>query len=302
MVPFARSLRSMILILILSLGGSRATGYSQEREPDVGFVPTPTEVVMEMLKMARVNANDIVYDLGCGDGRFVITAAKVFGARGVGIDIDPLRIQESAENARKAGVSDRVKFIQFDLFKAAIGEATVVALYLESDLNLKLRPKLFRELKPGTRIVSHEFDMDNWQPDDSGTVRNVELYYQAHDPSKRDTDYYFWVLPANVTGVWRSSLSTLAGKDDFTLRLTQQFQKIRGEVNRKGRKAAIGNARLAGDQISFTFNEDPQKQKGVMRFDGRISGDAIKGEVEVRGGPSAGKYNWTAKRGPERHF
>jgi SAM-dependent methyltransferase len=297
MVKHQRILWFLILTFIIRLGGLGTLGYSQEREPDVRFVPTPNEVVMEMLKMARVTANDIVYDLGCGDGRFVITAAKIFGARGVGIDIDPARIQESTENARKAGVSDRVKFIQHDLFKAAIGEATVVALYLETDLNLKLRPKLFRDLKPGTRIVSHEFDMDNWKPDNSGMVRNVELFYQPNVPSKKDTDYYYWVVPASVAGTWRWSMSTPAGKDEFALRLTQQFQEIQGEVNVKGRKASIGDARLVGDQISFMFNDDKKKQKAVMRFMGRISGDIIKGDVEIQGGPSAGNHNWTAKRG-----
>jgi len=297
MVKLRRILWFLILTLIISLGGLGTTGYSQEREPDVHFVPTPNEVVMEMLKMARVNANDIVYDLGCGDGRFVITAAKIFGARGVGIDIDPVRIQESTENARKAGVSDRVKFIQHDLFKAAIGEATVVALYLESDLNLKLRSKLLRDLNPGTRIVSHEFDMDEWKPDNKGMVRNVDLYYQPNIPSRKDTDYYYWIVPAKVAGIWRWSMSASAGKEDFTLRLSQQFQEIRGEVNVKGQKASIGDARLTGDKISFTFNDEPKKQNVPMRFHGRVSGDIIKGDVEVQGGRSAGKYSWIAKRG-----
>ena len=253
MVKLQRILWSVILIIIISLGSSGTKGYSQEREPDVRFVPTPNEVVMEMLKMARVTASDIVYDLGCGDGRFVITAAKVFGARGVGIDIDPVRIQESTENARKAGVSDRVKFIQYDLFKAAISEATVVALYLETDLNLKLRPKLLRDFKPGTRIVSHEFDMDNWKPDNSGMVRNVELYYQPNIPSKKDTDYYFWVVPANVAGVWRRSMSASAGKEDYTLRLTQQFQEIQGEVNVKGHKSLHRGCSIGRGSNKFYF-------------------------------------------------
>ena len=156
---------SFSIILIISLAITCIRGYSQEREPDVHYVPTPQEVVMEMLQIARVTPNDIVYDLGCGDGRIVITAAKVFGARGVGVDIDPDRIKESHENARKVGVTDRVKFIEQDLFKTDMREATVVSLYLLRDLNLKLRPKLLSELKPGTRIVSHEFDMDDWKPD-----------------------------------------------------------------------------------------------------------------------------------------
>ena len=294
MVKLRRILWSIILIVIIGLGSSGTKGYSQEREPDVRFVPTPQEAVMEMLRMARVNADDIIYDLGCGDGRFVITAAKVFGARGVGIDIDPARIQESTENARKAGVNDRVKFMEYDLYKAAIGEATVVALYLETDLNLKLRSKLLRELKPGTRIVSHEFDMEDWKPDNSGVVPNVDLYYEPKIPSRKDTHYYFWVVPAKVAGVWSWSVSTSAGKEDFTLRLTQQFQEIQGEVNVKGQKAFIGDARLAGDQISFTYGGDTKKQR--MRFRGRISGDTIQGDVEVQGGPAAGKYSWVAKR------
>jgi len=168
---------SFSIILIISLAITCIRGYSQEREPDVHYVPTPQEVVMEMLQIARVTPNDIVYDLGCGDGRIVITAAKVFGARGVGVDIDPDRIKESHENARKVGVTDRVKFIEQDLFKTDMREATVVSLYLLRDLNLKLRPKLLSELKPGTRIVSHEFDMDDWKPDYMGIVQNVKLYY-----------------------------------------------------------------------------------------------------------------------------
>lgn len=251
---------------------------------------------MEMLKMARVTKNDIIYDLGCGDGRIVITAAKIFGARGVGVDIDPVRIKESIENARQAGVTDRVKFFEQDLFKTDFSEATVVTLYLYDDLNLKLRPKLLRDLKPGTRILSHEFDMGDWKPDNSGTVRNVELYYQPNLPSKKDTNYYYWVIPADVAGVWRWSMSTSTGKQDYTLRLVQQFQEIRGEVDVKGQEASIAEARLVGDQLGFSFRDDTNKQKAVMRFNGRIGGDTIKGDVEVQGGPSAGNYNWTAKR------
>ncbi len=294
MVRYA--LRAILLITIMSLGISGPKGYSQEREPDIHFVPTPQEVVMEMLKMARVNADDIVYDLGCGDGRFVITAAKVFGARGVGIDIDPVRIRESTENAGKAGVSDRVKFMEQDLYKAAISEATVVALYLETELNVKLRPKLLRELKPGTRIVSHEFDMEDWKPDNSGVVPNVDLYYEPSIPSRKDTHYYFWVIPAKAAGIWRWSLSTSAGREDFALRLTQQFQEIQGEVHVKGQKISVGDARLVGDRISFTYDGDSKKQQVRMRFQGRISGDIMQGDVEVQGGASAGKYSWVAKR------
>ena len=135
------------------------------RNPDVIFVPTPNEVVEKMLELAAVTRDDVVYDLGSGDGRIPITAAQTYGARGVGIDIDPQRIRESRENARKAGVEDKVRFMEGDLFTADISEATVVTLYLLTQLNIKLRPKLLKELKPGTRVVSHGFDMGDWAPE-----------------------------------------------------------------------------------------------------------------------------------------
>jgi SAM-dependent methyltransferase len=152
------------------------TTKPQERPADVPYVPTPQPVVDAMLRLAKVNKNDLVYDLGCGDGRIPITAAKKYGARGVGIDIDPERIQEANENARKAGVSDRVQFRQQDLFKADFSKATVVTLYLLPDINLKLRPQLLKQLKPGTRIVSHAFDMGNWKPQKVQQVKGRTIY------------------------------------------------------------------------------------------------------------------------------
>jgi SAM-dependent methyltransferase len=147
------------------------------RTPDVVFVPTPQEVVDAMMAVAKVGRNDVVYDLGCGDGRLVITAAQKHGARAVGIDIDPDRIREATANAQKANLGDRVKFIQGDLFEADLREATVVTLYLLPSLNLKLRPKLWKELKPGTRVVSHDFDMGDWTPEQKLTVGSRNVYY-----------------------------------------------------------------------------------------------------------------------------
>ena len=154
------------------------------RRPDVIFVPTPPEVVDAMLKVAKVSAKDTVYDLGCGDGRIVIKAVKEYGARGIGIDIDPERIKEAEANAKTEGVGGRVKFKLEDLFEADISDATVVTLYLLPSLNLKLRPKLWKDLKVGTRIVSHAFDMGDWKPDQQLEVggRNV----------------YFWTITADV--------------------------------------------------------------------------------------------------------
>ena len=153
-----------------------AQAASNLRTPDVIFVPTPNTVVNKMLEMAKVTADDVVYDLGCGDGRIVITAAQRYGARGVGIDIDPDRIHEATDNVRRAKVTDKVKFIEGDLFEANISEATVVTLYLLTELNLRLRPKLMKDLRPGTRVVSHAFSMGDWKPERTEQVGGTSVY------------------------------------------------------------------------------------------------------------------------------
>ena len=155
------------------------------RSPDVIFVPTPNEVVDKMLEMAKVTPKDTVYDLGCGDGRIVITAAQKYGARAVGVDIDPRRIEEATANAKAAKVTDKVRFIEGDLFEANIGEATVVTLYLLTRLNEKLKPKLLHDLKPGTRVVSHAFDMGDWKPEQTASV-NASTVYLWRIPSGGD--------------------------------------------------------------------------------------------------------------------
>jgi len=284
------------LILVIGISISWTPTHSGEPIPEVPYVPTPEEVVVAMLKMAGVAPNDMVYDLGCGDGRIVITAAKVFGARGVGVDIDPNLIRQSNENARKAGVTDRVRFIEQDLFETDIREATVVALYLLPELNLQLRPKLLRDLKPGSRIVAHEFDMDDWKPDNMAKVPKVKLYYHPKVPYEKDIYFYYWVVPAKAEGVWRWSLSTSSGDRDYTLRLVQKFQEIRGTVHVKGEKVPIGEARLVGNQLSFILRKKTDKERVVMSFNGRVQGDDIAGSIEVRGGPLAGDYPWAAKR------
>ena len=151
--------------------------YTQQKSPDVPYVPTPQTVVDEMLKIAAVSKDDVVYDLGSGDGRIVITAAKNFQARGVGVDINPERIKEANANAQQAGVTDRVKFIEQDLFETDLKEASVVTLYLLPEVNLRLRPKLWRELKPGTRVVSHSFDMGDWKPEKTVKLGERTIYY-----------------------------------------------------------------------------------------------------------------------------
>ena len=284
------------LIIAITAWSLAAGESSWDGRLDVRFVGTPDEVVVEILKTAGVNSADIVYDLGCGDGRIVIAAAKNFGARGVGVDLDPSRIKESTENARKAGVLDRVRFIRQDLFQTDIREATVVTLYLLEELNLRLRPKLLRDLKPGTRILSHEFTMGEWKPDKQGIVRNVSIFYQPGSPSVKDTHYYYWVVPADVAGEWKLTTTAARGQQDYTLRLVQQFQEIQGEVKEKGKGATIRDAKLAGDQLSFVFRDDGEPQKPILQFKGRVAGDIITGNVSVQRGNSAEDYSWHAKR------
>ena len=169
----------ILLFLIAALAAAPAG--AQGRSPDVFFVPTPQEVVEDMLRLADVKKGDVLYDLGSGDGRIAITAAKIYGIRATGIDIDPERILEANANAKKAGVTQLVQFRNEDLFKAQFRDATVVTLYLLPDLNLKLRPRLWAELKPGTRIVSHQFDMGDWPPE-----KKLE---------SNGRTVYFWTVP-----------------------------------------------------------------------------------------------------------
>lgn len=166
-----------------------ATPEASRPKLDVPYVPTPDIVVAKMLELAKVNKNDVLYDLGSGDGRIVITAAQKHGARGVGYDIDPQRIKEANANAQTAGVTDRVRFVQGDLFQANLSEASVVTLYLLPDINLKLRPKLLAELKPGTRIVSHNYGLGDWDPIRTETV----------DTGSGEHLVFYWVVPPKGT-------------------------------------------------------------------------------------------------------
>lgn len=180
-----RRFSPVILFASLALGQAA----QPRRAPDVPYLPTTDEAVQAMLKLADVKSGDVVYDLGCGDGRIVIAAAKNFGAHGVGIDINPERIKEARENARKAGVEDLVRFEENDLFQADIHEASVVTLFLLSSVNLQLRPKLLKDLKPGTRIVSNTFSMGDWKPDKEATVEGT------NDKAYFSRMLFLWLVP-----------------------------------------------------------------------------------------------------------
>jgi len=175
--------------LILSISLAAAQSSQPSRQPDVPYVPTTDEAVQAMLKLADVKKTDIVYDLGCGDGRIVIAAAKTYGAHGVGIDIDPQRIQEAKENAKKAGVENLVRFEEKDLFESDFHEATVVTLFLLPTINLRLRPKLLQDLKPGTRVVSNTFDMGDWKAEKEDSIGGTD------DDAYLSRRFYLWTIP-----------------------------------------------------------------------------------------------------------
>ncbi len=260
----------------------------QDKPLDVPYVPSKPEVVSEMLRMAKVVKDDLLYDLGCGDGRIVITAAKLFGTRGVGIDIDPERIKESKENAAEAGVSHLVKFFEQDIFEADFHEATVVSLYLLTSVNLRLRPKLLTQLRPGTRIVSHNYGMDTWKPDDSAVVMVND---QSHN-------VYQWIVPANVSGAWEWTWAEGDRKVAYSLNLDQHFQWPAGELKTGGQVWNLRDVSLKGNELQFKAESDEGGKSRTMAFSGKIMGNTLEGTATAGGLPASGARPWKAKRNP----
>ena len=274
----------------------------------VSFIPTPFEDIDAFFELAPVSSDDVVYDLGCGDGRIVITAAKETGCRGVGIDIDPIRIKESRENAIKAGVSDRVEFILSDLFEADISQATVVTLYLLSKVNLRLRPKLFRELSPGTRVVSHDFDMGQWDPEESkflnGNRDDVPIAYDPFEPNSFVLDsnwdrhnVYLWIMPANATGTWKWTLPTISGKTQYSLEIEQTFQEIKA-IAYEGSSSipvSIKDGKIRADKLEFTIQRKVKENIQKIHFEGFVKGHIMEGFIRIDGKPGF-KERWRAER------
>ncbi|MGD0781427.1 MAG: class I SAM-dependent methyltransferase [Candidatus Aminicenantales bacterium] len=265
-----------------------ATG--QEIQLDVPYVPTRFPVVEEMLRLAAVTKADVVYDLGCGDGRIVIAAAQRFGCRGVGFDIDPERIRECHDNAKKAGVTERVKFIEGDLFQADFREATVLPMYLLTTVNLKLRPKILRELQPGSRVVSHNFAMDNWKADAHTELKIEDVTH----------DVYLWIVPANVSGRWTWSAAPGGGASalEFKLEATQKFQFPEAAVTLNGVDAAVRNLKLSGDKISFLVEAPLQGRTIVLSFEGKAFNNDISGTIQGRIDGRDVALPWKASRNP----
>jgi hypothetical protein len=276
MVP-SRFVRQWLFVLCLSAivaGVFAQAAISAEFEPRVGqdgkdviWVPTPQELVDRMLDMANVTPQDFVIDLGSGDGRTVITAAKR-GVRAMGIEYEQNMVDLSKRNAAKEGVSDKAQFIQGDLFESDFSKATVITMFLLEEINLKLRPRLL-DLKPGTRVVSNTFTMGEWNPDQTVTVergQNCNFYCTA----------YLWIVPAKVEGTWKLPQGELT--------VTQSFQIFSGELKSGDTTLPVANGKLNGDLIRFSI--------GGVDYSGRVSGDAMQGSSSSGGSPTP----WSATR------
>ena len=254
-----------------------ATACGSRRGPDVIFLASATDVVERMLGVVRVDADDVVYDLGCGDGRIVVAAARDRGARGVCVDIDTSLIAASQRNAEAAGVRDRIEFRHADMFETDLSTATVVALYLSPSLNERLRPKILREVRPGARVVSHNFPMGDWRPD---TTIEVEW------PTGTTSSVKAWVVPADVAGNWELTVPTEAGERRLRVRFTQHYQDLGGTASGDGRTVALSAAQLTGDSLEFHLTER-SAGRTVLRFAGRVSDGAMSGTVRSEADSSA---------------
>ncbi|HKC45524.1 MAG TPA: class I SAM-dependent methyltransferase [Burkholderiales bacterium] len=282
-----RTARILCAVVAVSLAGASAYAQQAPTEPkeyvpqvgqsgkDVVWVPTPEALIERMLKMAGVGPKDYVIDLGSGDGRTVIAAAQKFGARAMGIEYNPDMVALSIKNAEKAGLGDKVKFIKADIFETDFSQATVITMYLLPALNLKLRPKIL-DMRPGTRVVSHAFNMEDWQPDQTVTVEG--------------RDAFLWIVPAKVAGTWKLGVPAGSGEESWDVRLGQQFQVLSGRAQNADKSFNLADARLRGANIRFGFVDG----NGVKReFSGQVRGDRMEGTTQTQGGTPV---KWSATR------
>ena len=249
------------------------------------YVPTPQAVVDAMLDFGKVGPRDFVIDLGSGDGRIVLTAAQRYKARGMGFDIDPELVQQSNAEAQKRGLADRVSFVQQDVLQAKIDHATIVTLYLLPGMMQNLQAKFIRELKPGTRIVSHDFPFGDWKPDRETSVDVPEKY---GTPGQWKSTLFFWVVPAQVHGAWQITAPGLA-TEPFALTLQQQFQMLEGAATARGRSVPVAGGRVEADHVAFKL---AMPAGGTYEFKGVVEGERMRGEA-VQGGRAVA---WTATR------
>jgi hypothetical protein len=261
-----------------------SAAYSADLQPvkDAGpYVPSPQSVVSDMLRYADVGPSDFLIDLGSGDGRIVLTAAKVFGARGFGVDIKEDLVRRANDAAQKEGVADRVKFVKQDLFKTDISQATVVTMYLLPDTVNMLKDKLLTELKPGTRIVSHDYPLTGWIPE---KYVQMDLEDKIQISGVTTTLIYVYVVPAKVAGRWEARMPPAVSKQPAALTLKQQLTRVSGSLRLDGRDIPLEDARLRGEHLMFRL----PGHKG--EFSGTVKGGVIEGTLD-------GKAPWSATLG-----
>lgn len=261
-----------------------AVGHGQGYLSNAPYVPTPQSTVDRMLELAKVGPDDLVIDLGSGDGRIPITAAKRFGARGVGIEIEGDLIAKSRFDARWEGVSDRVTFKAEDLFETDLRPATVLTLYLFRELNIKLRPRILEQMRPGTRVVTHDWDMGEWEPD----VAEVKPAPDKPVGIDRNSKIFLWYIPAKLAGNWRVE-STLAPGRQANVTFAQQFQFFEGGLQYDGGRHAIADGRARGTAVKFTV---PGASPWSGVYEGSADGDTLRGEI-LRDGAVAGRFTAT---------
>jgi len=250
--------------------------YVGQQGKDVVWVPTPDEVVERMLNMAQTKSEDYVIDLGAGDGKIAITAAKKFGARALGIEYNPDMVAHAQSNARAAGVLGKAQIIQGDIFATDFTQATVLTMYLLPSLNMKLRPQILA-MRPGTRVVAHAFNMEDWEPDETSDIDGRRAF--------------LWIVPATVNGRWAMELSGGGASEKLSLSLDQKFQKIEGSAYMGAVQAGLREPRLSGARISFTYVDS----KGVRRdFTGQVTGKSMEGSFRTDGGQE-GRWSATKK-------
>jgi len=267
-----------------------APAFAQEGRGDVVYVPTPQVVVDEMLTMAKIGPKDFLIDLGSGDGRIVVTAAKKYGAQGFGVDLDSYLLRLARESAKKEGVTERARFVEENLFETDLSKATVISSYLLPEMNLKLRPKILA-LKPGTRVVAHDYHMGDWYPDMQKDIPVPEKLVGTPGVSY----IYLWVVPAQVAGKWTAQVSATGKDAPYEITFDQLFQILEGSVRAGSADVQLRGRVTNGDQISFTTQ--PKGGPGGQRheFTGRVSGDTMQGTVRIGEGNSARQASWSAK-------
>ncbi len=276
----ARKLHWLLVLVPLAVA-AQGLPFAEETP----YVPTPQNVVDAMLELAGVRGTDFIMDLGSGDGRVIITAAARYGARGLGVDYNAYLVKESHANAVKAGVADRVTFLNTDIYAVDFSSATVLTLYLLEAFNLELRPKILAQLRPGARVVSHDWGMGDWEPD-----AKIEVPALAKTVGlKKSSTVYCWVVPARLEGRWHTQLPLGGGVADVDLDFTQRYQQLGGAATVEGVTAELERGRVNGQLVFFRFAHDG----GEVRFEGQLKTDRIVGLVTT---PDGRTHPWRALR------